>query len=57
MSRDITFSLEEYLDILLNSQSCERTGSAEEADVVLIMGKPSNEKEISLIDNNFFMEG
>ena len=29
---------------------------AEEADTVLVMGKPAAENEISLIDNNLFME-
>ncbi|MBR3668000.1 MAG: hypothetical protein IKN66_12770 [Ruminococcus sp.] len=50
------FSVNNYLDILLASQGAEKAESAEAADAVIVMGKPSGEKELSLIDNNFFME-
>ena len=51
-----TFSLRNYLDILFAAQGTEVTENPEEADVILVMGKPANEKELSLIDHNFFME-
>ena len=51
-----SFSLRNYLDILFASQKAELAASPEEADLVLVMGKPSAENELSLIDNNFFME-
>lgn len=50
------FSLEKYLEILFRAQNVSAAASAEEADLVLVMGKPVTEKQISLIDNNFFME-
>lgn len=50
------FSVENYLDILFRVQRVIKVDSPEKADVTLVMGKPSGDKEISLIDNNFFME-
>ena len=50
------FSLRNYLDILFASQKAEAVAAPEDADIVLVMGKPSAENEQSLIDNNFFME-
>lgn len=50
------FSLRNYLDILFASQKAEVVSAPEDADIVLVMGKPSAENEQSLIDNNFFME-
>ena len=55
--RNNAFSLREYLDLLLQSQGAAETASPEDADVILVMGKPAGEKELSLIDANFFMEG
>ncbi len=49
-------SLARYLELLADAQSavfCERE---EEADMILVMGKAENEKEVSLIDANFFMD-
>ena len=54
--RNNGFSLREYLDLLLRSQGAAETAVREEADVILVMGKPSGERELSLIDANFFME-
>ena len=42
--------------MLFRSQKASMSFSREDADVVLVMGKPSAENELSLIDNNFFME-
>ena len=54
--RNNAFSLNKYLDILFESQGALACSSADEADIILVMGKPSKENEVSLIDNNFFME-
>lgn len=54
--RNISFTAEQYLDMLFRSQGAERVSSREQADTVLVMGKPSAENELSIIDNNFFME-
>lgn len=56
MVRNNAFSLNNYLNILFRSQNAQVAASADEADIVLVMGKPSKENEVSLIDNNFFME-
>ena len=54
--RNNSFSLRNYLDILFAAQGAEIAENPEDADVILVMGKPADEKELSLIDNNFFME-
>lgn len=53
---DTLFTLDTYIKDLLNTQGCITVDKPEDADLILVMGKPSNEKEISLIDNNFFMD-
>jgi hypothetical protein len=50
------FTLEKYLNNLYSCQNVNIVDNPECADYTLIMGKPSNDKEISLIDNNFFMD-
>lgn len=55
--RNNGFTLADYLDLLFGAQGASFAASAEEADVILVMGKPSSEKEQSLIDHNFFLEG
>ena len=50
------FNLLEYLDTLIETQMATRVNTREEADIVLVMEKGVNENEISLIDNNFFMD-
>ena len=50
------FSLRDYLDCILHGQEAQEVGSPEEADVILTMGKSLDEKGISLVDNNFFLE-
>ncbi|MBR6044213.1 MAG: hypothetical protein IKP47_01125 [Ruminococcus sp.] len=55
-NRRAGFTLREYLDLLFRAQNVTEAGSREEADVVLVMGKPAENSEISLIDNGFFME-
>jgi hypothetical protein len=50
------FSLNTYVNILLSSQDCDIVTSREDADFVIVLDKPMNDNEISLIDNNFFMD-
>lgn len=50
------FSIKTYLDILCLNQQAEIVGTKEEADIVLTVEKGLEEKEVSLIDNNFFIE-
>ncbi|MBQ6041074.1 MAG: hypothetical protein IJL32_09915 [Oscillospiraceae bacterium] len=54
--RNNSFSLRNYLDILFTSQNAALTDSPDDADIVLVMGKPASDKEVSLIDHNFFLE-
>ena len=53
--RQGAFSLRRYLEYLIAAQNVTICDAAE-ADVVLVMGKPRSEKEISLIDTNFLMD-
>ena len=53
---DPVLSIKEYLNTLLDGQGCEIVDKREDADYVLIMTKPNKDNEISLIDNNFFMD-
>ena len=50
------FSVYEYISALLQSQYVTLTTTKEDADVILTMEKSTDEKAISLLDNNFFME-
>ena len=50
------FSLQDYLNCVLEGQNAELVETAEEADVVLTMGKSLLDNGISLVDNNFFLE-
>lgn len=50
------FSIAEYLRSLLYAQKVTVVDNRDEADLVLVMGKPQSEKEVSLVDNNFFFE-
>lgn len=53
--RQGAFSLGRYLELLLEAQHASLC-DVEEADVVLVMGKARSEKELSLVDANFFMD-
>lgn len=53
---EFAFSLQDYLDVLLQTQRVQLTTSAEEADLVLTMGKSLLDNGISLVDENFFLE-
>ena len=55
-TRNNAFSVEKYLTVLFKGQWATKVDTREEADVVLVMGKPADDKEVSLIDNNFFMD-
>lgn len=50
------FSINSYLRSLISSQNAEIVSNREDADVVLVMEKAADKNEISLIDNNFFMD-
>ena len=51
-----SFSLGKYLDALFVSQNTELVENKEDADIILTMEKSTDDKAISLLDNNFFME-
>lgn len=50
------FSLQDYLDCVLEAQQVQIVPSPEDADVILSMGKSLSKKGISLVDSNFFLE-
>ena len=45
-----------YLDLLVEAQGAAYADSAEEADLILTIGKPEEERAVSLVDRNFFLE-
>lgn len=49
-------SLARYLKLLLGAQGAALCDAEEYADIILVMGKAAKEKEVSLIDANFFLE-
>lgn len=42
--------------MLCMSQGCESVQSKDEADVILTVEKTEGDKNVSLLDNNFFIE-
>lgn len=50
------FNAAAYIHSLLQSQYTMLVNNKEDADVILTMEKSTDEKAISLLDNNFFME-
>lgn len=53
---DDTFSLQDYLDCVLDGQQVQIVHCPRDADVVLTMGKSLSKKGVSLVDSNFFLE-
>lgn len=49
-------TLARYLELYLKAQGATLCSSEEEAEIVLVMEKAEKEKEISLIDANFFLD-
>lgn len=56
VNMDSAFSLQDYLNIIFEAQQAELAASADEADIVLTMGKGLDERTVSLADENFFLE-
>ncbi len=54
--RNNSFSVMNYLSILFETQGAVVVDGEQAADIILVMGKPAGENEVSIIDNNFFME-
>ncbi len=53
---DNKMSLQLYMDVLFNTQGVQVVENKEEADIVLTMGKSTEENGISLVDNNYFLD-
>ena len=53
---DENFFISEYLDILFDAQNVERVETPEEADIILKMSKAGSDKEVSLIEENYFAD-
>ena len=54
--KESQFTLQTYLEALLIGQGCILVNNKEEAEVILTLEKAKEVKEVSLLDNNFFME-
>ena len=50
------FSIKDYVKLLVEAAGGKFTEDPEKADVIITLTKPASEKEISLIDNNYFFE-
>lgn len=50
------FSLMDYVDLLTKVQNVEIVNDKTDAEIILILDKPSSDNEVSLIDENFFMD-
>ena len=55
-SVDIGFSLDEYLEMLIEAQNATVVDKREDADFVLTFNKPNDDKEICIIDENYFAD-
>lgn len=51
-----TFSVSKYIELLLKANSASAVPNKEDADIVLSLRKSTDEKSISLIDNNYWMD-
>ena len=49
-------TMDRYLSMLLEAQEVTAAASPEEADIILTVGKPAEEKGVSLVDRNFYLE-
>ena len=50
-------TMDKYLSMLFEAQEVAPAASPEEADMILTMEKPVEEKGVSLVDRNFYLEG
>ena len=50
------YSLQDYLDCLFAAQGVQLVSDPEEAELILTLEKGQSEKEISLVEQNFFLE-
>ena len=48
--------MEKYLSMLFEAQEVTPAASPEEADIILTMEKSAEEKGVSLVDRNFYLE-
>ena len=49
-------TMDRYLSMLLEAQEVTAAASPEEADIILTVGKSAEEKGVSLVDRNFYLE-
>ncbi len=50
-------TMDQYLSMLLTAQEVTTAATPEEADIILTMEKSAEEKGVSLVDRNFYLEG
>ena len=56
IEHETSFTVEDYVDMLMRSQGAEIAASPDDAEVILTIDKSSDEKAVSLCDHNFFLE-
>ena len=55
-STDIGFSLKDYVELLTEAQNATVVENREDAEVVLTFSKPNDDREICIIDENYFAD-
>lgn len=52
---NVYYSLQMYLNDYLETQGCTLVHDKEEADIIMVLDKAKEEKELSILDSNFFL--
>jgi hypothetical protein len=50
------FTIAKYLEVLFAAQGCTIADDDEDADIVVRVGKPQTDDDLSLIDNCWFLD-
>ena len=53
---DSSFTLDYYFDLLFKSVNASAVDNREDAEIVLVPYKAESEKEVSILDNNYFLD-
>lgn len=56
IAADYSFTVSDYIDILIESQNIEVVSDRDEADYIVRLDKDEQENSISLIDENYFLD-
>lgn len=56
LERPKQFSCADILEYIVETHNCEVVGSADEADLVVTLGHPATDKEISIVDKYYWLQ-